>query len=237
MGRIGLRKRRYKFYRTGLSKSSFKRMVEVNQGYNRYIDGLYKRRSKMKIKAYELLMLCRLAKDLRWQVEKILKKLPQRERNVLKYRLFNDSLTLQTIGNMMGISRERVRLLEARALRKLAWQLEFGGFSLDVKFGTEIIKFKNVQKEITQVTIPKNLLEIPIWMIGHFGFTESWSIRTINCLNRAKIKTLGDLKKYNLDSGYHLNSLLNFRNFGKKSLAEVKNKLSEFVLSALFKSS
>lgn len=40
MGRIGLRS---KLPGMGISKGSFKRMVEVNQGYNRYINGLEKK--------------------------------------------------------------------------------------------------------------------------------------------------------------------------------------------------
>lgn len=52
------------------------------------------------------------------------------------------------------------------------------------------------------------------------------SVRALNCLKTAEVKTLGDLVKYNK------NDLLKFRNFGKKSLTEleelVKNKGLEF---------
>lgn len=76
----------------------------------------------------------------------------------------------------------------------------------------------------------KNLLDTPI-------FTIPWSARTINCLNRAKIKTIGDFKKYTLKTTYHWppDSLLAFRNFGKKSLEEIKNKLSDYFFSIIFK--
>jgi len=45
------------------------------------------------------------------------------------------------------------------------------------------------------------------------------SVRAYNCLKAAEIKTLGELVKY------HIDDLLKFRNFGKKSLSE----LEEFV--------
>jgi len=45
------------------------------------------------------------------------------------------------------------------------------------------------------------------------------SVRAYNCLKAAEIKTLGELVSY------HIDDLLKFRNFGKKSLAE----LEEFV--------
>lgn len=47
------------------------------------------------------------------------------------------------------------------------------------------------------------------------------TVRSINCLNRAKIKTIGDLVKQTEDK------LLSFRNFGKKSLNEIKKKIAE----------
>lgn len=79
--------------------------------------------------------------------------------------------------------------------------------------------------------IKEELSEIPILSIA-----PSWSIRTLNCLNRAKIKTLGDLGKYSLGTKrYDFDNLLSFRNFGKKSLQELKDKLSQYLFSILFK--
>jgi DNA-directed RNA polymerase subunit alpha len=52
------------------------------------------------------------------------------------------------------------------------------------------------------------------------------SVRALNCLKAADVETLGELVAYNR------NDLLKFRNFGKKSLAEldelVDNKGLEF---------
>jgi DNA-directed RNA polymerase subunit alpha len=51
------------------------------------------------------------------------------------------------------------------------------------------------------------------------------SVRALNCLKAADVETLGDLVTYNK------NDLLKFRNFGKKSLAELEEFLSSIKLS------
>lgn len=47
------------------------------------------------------------------------------------------------------------------------------------------------------------------------------SVRAFNCLKAAEVKTLGDLV------GYNIADLLKFRNFGKKSLSELEELVSE----------
>jgi len=51
------------------------------------------------------------------------------------------------------------------------------------------------------------------------------SVRALNCLKAAEVETLGDLVKYNK------NDLLKFRNFGKKSLAELEELLDKMNLT------
>ena len=51
------------------------------------------------------------------------------------------------------------------------------------------------------------------------------SVRALNCLKAANVETLGDLVQYNK------NELLNFRNFGKKSLNELDDLLKSLNLS------
>lgn len=50
------------------------------------------------------------------------------------------------------------------------------------------------------------------------------SVRALNCLKAAEVNTLGELVQYNK------NDLLKFRNFGKKSLNELENKLQSLGL-------
>ena len=49
-----------------------------------------------------------------------------------------------------------------------------------------------------------------------------FSVRTYNCLKKANIQTVGDLCKTTEDE------LMNIRNFGRKSLVEVQEKLVQF---------
>jgi len=51
------------------------------------------------------------------------------------------------------------------------------------------------------------------------------SVRALNCLKAADVETLGQL------CGYHRHDLLKFRNFGKKSLTELDEKLESLNLS------
>ncbi len=51
------------------------------------------------------------------------------------------------------------------------------------------------------------------------------SVRALNCLKAADVETLGELVKFNR------NDLLKFRNFGKKSLTELDDLLSQLNLS------
>lgn len=51
------------------------------------------------------------------------------------------------------------------------------------------------------------------------------SVRALNCLKAADVESLGDL------AGYHKHDLLKFRNFGKKSLTELEEKLDSLNLS------
>ncbi|RUM57301.1 MAG: RNA polymerase sigma factor RpoD [Persephonella sp.] len=63
-----------------------------------------------------------LRQSLRQQLEEILKTLSPREEQVLRYRfgLVDDTeYTLEQVGKMFGVTRERIRQIEAKALRKL----------------------------------------------------------------------------------------------------------------------
>ena len=69
-----------------------------------------------------------------------------------------------------------------------------------------------------QVLQMRKLLKTPIEDLN-------LSVRAYNCLRSAKIESLGDLVHYNTTD------LLKFRNFGRKSLSEIENLLTEKGLS------
>jgi len=59
---------------------------------------------------------------LREQVEGVLEELSERERKVLEMRfglLDGQTYTLEEVGSALGVTRERIRQIEAKALRKL----------------------------------------------------------------------------------------------------------------------
>lgn len=59
---------------------------------------------------------------LKEEFERLLNVLDEREREIIKLRYGLEGLepkTLEEVGEMLGISRERVRQLEQRALKKL----------------------------------------------------------------------------------------------------------------------
>ena len=53
---------------------------------------------------------------------------------------------------------------------------------------------------------------------------QDLSVRALNCLKAAEVDTIGDLVRYNR------NDLLKFRNFGKKSLTELDDLLTNLNL-------
>ncbi|SNX54076.1 RNA polymerase sigma factor RpoD/SigA [Thermoanaerobacterium sp. RBIITD] len=59
--------------------------------------------------------------QLKQEIDKVLDILPERERLVLELRfgIGTDPMTLEQIGNMLGLTRERIRQIEIKALKKL----------------------------------------------------------------------------------------------------------------------
>lgn len=66
--------------------------------------------------------------------------------------------------------------------------------------------------------VESSVLEMPIEDL-------ELSARSLNCLKKANVKTVGELISFSFDD------LMKFKNFGGKSLTEVKEKLSEYKLT------
>ena len=67
------------------------------------------------------------------EVESALARLPERERMVVEARLLNDEPpSLAKLAKEMGISRERVRQIEASGLKKIRAYLKAGGAAKDL---------------------------------------------------------------------------------------------------------
>lgn len=163
--------------------------------------------------------------------------LTQREFIILRLRN-EQNLTLEETGKVFGVTRERVRQVEAKALRKLEnrrkeiicedlWEqnekireqyekelneLEF--FTTKIKGVNEWIKnnapqdVKQTIEEMYKYNDPRSIDELDL------------STRAYSCLKRARINTIQDLKEKKLSD------LMKIRNMGRKSLQEIISQLN-----------
>ena len=173
--------------------------------------------------------------DFDASIEYVLCTLSERERKILKNR-FVDLLTLEQTGKLFGVTRDRIRQIEAKAIRKLrhpsrAKYFRYGvsaiienirtdyynKFSelegklielckLNVKTADEIIQ----DHELRRKYAPTNIEQMDL------------SVRSYNCLKRAGIDTLQHLAQLSY------NDLIRIRNLGRRSVDEIIGKLSEY---------
>lgn len=162
--------------------------------------------------------------------------LTDRERNVLIMR-FKEKLTLEQVAKNYEVSRERIRQIEAKALRKLRHSSRLAKMKAYTYY--DVVKHnedynsikaenKNLEKAISLYTkkqINKEELEemANIADIRDISLEDlDLSIRSYNCLRRRGIDRLGEIADMTAEE------LSLVRNLGKKSLDEVLRKLKEY---------
>ena len=154
------------------------------------------------------------------EFDSIFKELTYREQTVLEMR-YRDSLTLDEAGNKMELTRERIRQIEYKALRKINRGLI--RFIRDVKPDIEKLMKENAElkqyiaqlqataSRTSELNIPESvkplLLDTPIEELD-------FSVRTYNCLKRAQINYVMDIVNYKDRFDY-------IRNLGTRSLEEI----------------
>ena len=169
----------------------------------------------------------------------VLKELTDREQRILKMR-FENLLTLEQVGREFGVTRDRIRQIEAKAIRKLRSPTRVWKYRFDT-----LEKAHELEKQLAEVRL-KNVslndeLERLKHATGNVFETETFmnrpeepeesenvdiedlelSVRSFNCLRRAGIYTVNDLRKQTI------NTLMKTRNLGRKSLYEILHKLKE----------
>ena len=152
--------------------------------------------------------------DFDGSLEYVLHTLTERERRVLDFR-YKDGLTLEEIGKRECVTRERIRQIHAKALRKLRrperlYYLKYGVSGV-------IARKTESAREAALASLPKpdkpediQLEELEL------------SVRSYNCLKRAGMDTLRELSEMTFDELCHV------RNIGKKSVDEICAVLTKY---------
>ena len=166
-------------------------------------------------------------------------KLTAREQDIIQKR-FMQSMTLEAVGQEYGLTRDRIRQIENKALRKMLrpscreilqkgfyrWTLDEIEHRAESIAAEKIAEFKRAwawEHPSEPVTAEEpsdsqsNVLSQPIeWL--------ELSVRSYNCLKRANIDTVRDLTERTAESMVYV------RDLGRKSLNEIREKLNQLGL-------
>lgn len=160
-------------------------------------------------------------------LEKAIAELTDREQKVLEMRFVHD-LTYEQCGYRFGVTRERIRQVEAKALRKLRHPIFAKHYLLDTldkafEIDAERARLERENEDLKArlakyETFPKPKAEPKKVDIADMEL----SVRSYNCLRRAGFNFVDDL------DGKTVEDLKRIRNLGMKSLREVIEKAREF---------
>ena len=157
-------------------------------------------------------------------IEYVLNTLYPREAEVIKIRYLSvPTLTLEQTGKRLGLSRERVRQIESKAMRKLRHNSRY----VYIKFGYNgtIERMEQRRKERErELAARRKLAETnPVAYAKSIKINDlQMSVRLYNCLVRADIQTLGDIKS--------MEQLRSIRNMGTKTIDEAQELLKSYGL-------
>ena len=167
-------------------------------------------------------------------IDNIFTQLTDREMLTIRYR-FEDGFTLEETGKRLVVTRERVRQIEFKALRKI-WR---GAYRILNERQNDQKKLDRLDSECRQLRAavlaykdclglikptgakipPINIIADDSTPIEELDF----SVRTYNCLKRKEINTIDAIVKYQAP-------FPQIRNLGKRSIQEIIDKVEEFNL-------
>lgn len=156
--------------------------------------------------------------------------LTEREAKIVKMR-HQQGMTFESIGKVFGVTRERVRQIEHKALRKLRHPSRWRYIQYGITGVVDSIKEsafqdgyrKGFQFGYEQAIINSKLNKVNYGECGDLTLADlDLSVRSYNCLTIAGVKYAMDI----VDMGYH--KLIHVRNFGRKSFYEVIEQLKKY---------
>ena len=173
-----------------------------------------------------------------WQVQKAITLLSDKEQKVLELR-YDGHKTLDEVGSMIGVTRERVRQIEAKALRKFRKFLRDGYCEMVPKLDL-ILANRKIQALEEQIKI-LSATEDELVSEGETSISLDYldlSVRTYNCMRRACLDTLDDIIRFDRtqntktpiemeETNYYYSCWSGIRNFGLMSYKELKRKVYE----------
>lgn len=158
--------------------------------------------------------------------------LSEREIFVIE-KLYKDCYILEEVGKMLNITRERVRQIQGKAIRKLRYREKYflvGDYeNLEELAKKEYEKYLEEQKiiwtyESATKFIREHEVEVknnPAYVMNTTIEELDLSVRSYNCLRRAGIKTAEDIVNKTVLG------LMKIRNMGRRSLKEIVEKLKQ----------
>ena len=175
------------------------------------------------------------------RMEYILSLLPDQEKLVIKH-IFKDNMTLEEVGKELKLSKERIRQIEYKAIRKLHHPKYYNMLFDEFDLREQIKKREKVNKELS-LSLFKKIYELRTKLDAIDKVLKSvgvdimntkdndilsssieeleLSVRSYNCLKRAGINTIAELINTSITE------LNNVRNLGQKGVDEISEKLAD----------
>lgn len=137
--------------------------------------------------------------------------LTEKEKTVLVLRFgldYGTPRTLEEVGKMLGVTRERIRQLEAKALRKMRTPSRLCKLPALFGFVPPAEPESEVDKKVIDINADTDIINLGL------------SVRAYNCLKRfAHINTIGDILNYPKEDWPKV------KNLGHKSTLEIQERM------------